>query len=84
MLFYEAAVLGAGGAALGIGLSALIIIPFNALISQKISLPFAMSGARQILAFSGAVFLVTVLSCLISAVNGAVRISKIEPYGDVK
>lgn len=84
VLFYEAAVLGAGGAALGIGLSALIIIPFNALISQKISLPFAMSGARQILAFSGAVFLVTVLSCLISAVNGAVRISKIEPYGDVK
>lgn len=84
VLFYEAAILGAGGAFLGIALSALIIIPFNALISQKISLPFALSGAGQILAFAGVVFVVTVLSCLVSAANSAVRVSKIEPYGDVK
>lgn len=84
VLFCEATILGAGGAFLGIALSALIIIPFNALISQKISLPFAMCGAGQILAFAGVVFVVTVLSCLVSAANGAVRVSKIEPYGDVK
>lgn len=84
VLFWEAGILGAGGSILGIGLSALIVIPFNALISEKLGLPFAMSGPGWILAFAGAVFVVTVLSCLISAANGAVRVSKIEPYGDVK
>lgn len=84
VLFWEAGILGAGGSILGIGLSALIVIPFNALISEKLGLPFAMSGPGWILTFAGAVFVVTVLSCLISAANGAVRVSKIEPYGDVK
>lgn len=84
VLFWEAGILGAGGAFLGIALSALIVIPFNALISEKLCLPFAMSGPGWILAFAGVVFVVTVLSCLISAANGAVRVSKIEPYGDVK
>lgn len=84
VLFWEAGILGAGGSILGIGLSALIVIPFNALIAGKLGLPFAMSGPGWILAFAGAVFVVTVLSCLISAANGAVRVSKIEPYGDVK
>lgn len=84
VLFWEAGILGAGGSILGIGLSALIVIPFNALIAEKLGLPFAMSGPGWILAFAGVVFVVTVLSCLISAANGAVRVSKIEPYGDVK
>lgn len=84
VLFWEAGILGAGGSLLGIGLSALIVIPFNALISEKLGLPFAMSGPGWVLTFAGAVFVVTVLSCLISAANGAVRVSKIEPYGDVK
>ena len=84
VLFWEAGILGAGGSILGIGLSALIVIPFNALISEKLGLPFAMSGPGWILTFAGVVFVVTVLSCLISAANGAVRVSKIEPYGDVK
>lgn len=84
VLFWEAGILGAGGSILGIGLSALIVIPFNALIAGKLGLPFAMSGPGWVLAFAGAVFVVTVLSCLISAANGAVRVSKIEPYGDVK
>ena len=84
VLFWEAGILGAGGSILGIGLSALIVIPFNALISEKLGLPFAMSGPGWVLAFAGAVFVVSVLSCLISAANGAVRVSKIEPYGDVK
>ena len=84
VLFWEAGILGAGGSILGIGLSALIVIPFNALISEKLGLPFAMSGPGWILTFAGVVFVVTVLSCLISAANGAVRVSKIELYGDVK
>lgn len=84
VLFWEAGILGAGGSLFGTGLSALVIIPFNALILEKLGLPFAMSGPGWILAFAGAVFVVTVLSCLISAANGAVRVSKIEPYGDVK
>ena len=84
ILFYEAAILGGGGAFLGIGLSALIVIPFNAVISEKLGLPFAMTGASQIFLFALAVFVVTVISCVLSAIKGAVRLSKIEPYGDVK
>lgn len=84
VLFYEAGILGAGGSILGIGLSALVIIPFNAVISQKISLPFAMSSFWQIIVLAALVFIVTLLSCLLSALKGAVRVSKIEPYGDVK
>ena len=84
VLFYEAGILGAGGSIWGIGLSALVIIPFNAVISQKISLPFAMSSFWQIIVLAALVFIVTLLSCLLSALKGAVRVSKIEPYGDVK
>lgn len=84
VLFYEALILGAGGSLFGTGLSALVIIPFNALISQKIALPFAMSGPGHILAFAAGVFVVTLLSCLLAALRGALRLSKIEPYGDVK
>ena len=84
ILFYEAAFLGFSGSFLGIGVASLVILPFNALISEKISLPFAMSSVVEILIFAAAVFVINALSCVVSAINGAVRISKVEPYGDVK
>ena len=84
IVFTEAQVLGSAGAAIGIFFSLLIIIPFNVLISEKIALPFAMSGAVQIVIFSAIVFVVSLAACVLSSVFSAVRISKFEPYGEVK
>jgi putative ABC transport system permease protein len=84
IVFTEAQVLGSAGAAIGIFFSLLIIIPFNVLISEKIALPFAMSSAVQIVIFSAIVFVISLTACVLSSVFSAVRISKFEPYGEVK
>ncbi len=84
IIFDEALILAAGGGVSGIFISLLIILPFNFLISEKIALPFAMSGALQLVVFSALVFVLTIAVCLLSSAGSAVRISKFEPYGEVK
>lgn len=84
ILLYETAFIGGAGAFAGITLAALAVIPFNALLSEKISLPFAMCGTGRILIFATAAFLVSSFSCVLAAVNAVFRIAKIQPYGDVK
>ena len=84
ILFIEAAYLGGTGSLAGIALTSLIVIPFNVLISEKISLPFAMSSAGEILIFAVAAFLICTASSLLASVNGAVKLSKVEPYGGMK
>ncbi|MBR4373428.1 MAG: ABC transporter permease [Treponema sp.] len=84
IIFSEALILGIIGSATGIFLSALAVLPFNILIAEKISLPFALSSPSQIALFALAVFSVSVLACMISSLSAVVRIAKAEPYGDVK
>lgn len=84
IIFSEALILGIIGSATGIFLSALAVLPFNILIAEKISLPFALSSPSQIALFALAVFAVSVLACMISSLSAVVRIAKAEPYGDVK
>lgn len=84
IVFGEAAILGCTGAVTGIFLSLLIIIPFNVLISEKLALPFAMSSLPQLVIFSVFVFVIILAASILSSVFSAVRISKFEPYGDVK
>ena len=84
IVFGEAGILGCAGAVTGIFLSLLIIIPFNVLISEKLALPFAMSSLPQIILFSLLVFVIILAASILSSVFSAVRISKFEPYGDVK
>ena len=84
IVFGEAAVLGSIGAAAGIFFSLLIIIPFNVLISEKIALPFAMSSLTYIIIFSAVTFAIILAASILSSVFSAVRISRFEPYGDVK
>lgn len=80
----EAGLVGCAGAVTGIFFSLLIILPFNVLISEKLALPFAMSSLPQLIVFSVLVFLITLAASILSSVFSAVRISKFEPYGDVK
>ena len=84
IVFGEAAVLGSIGAVAGIFFSLLIIIPFNVLISEKIALPFAMSSVSHIIIFSAVTFVIILTASILSSVFSAVRISRFEPYGDVK
>lgn len=84
VLFHEAAILGGAGSVLGIIIAALVVIPFSGVISQKIALPFSPGGFGTVLCFAAAVFVAVTLSCVASAAKSAVRISKAEPYGDVK
>ena len=84
ILFYEAFFLGSTGSVSGTALCALFILPFNVLISQKIALPFAIASVPQILIFAATVFVLCTASCLAASLTAVFRITKIEPYGDVK
>ena len=78
LLLFEAGAIGFFGAIIGIFLSALIILPFNLLISEKIGLPFSLSNPLVITFFALISFTVTILAALISALYSAIKISKKE------
>ena len=84
IVFTEAGVIGSLGAISGIGLSALILLPFNFVISQKLNMPFMLSGAGQILVFAIVSFAALLAACLIAAIAGAVKVSKKEIYSGLK
>ncbi len=78
LLLFEAGAIGFFGAIIGIFVSALIVLPFNFLISEKIGLPFSLSKPLVISGYIIISFAVTVLAALISALYSAVKISKKE------
>ena len=80
----ESAFLGSLGSFFGILAVILLVLPFNMVISERIGLPFAMSSPVQIALFAVVVFAVSILTCLAASILNIVRISKFEPYGDVK
>ena len=84
IVFTEAGLLGATGAITGIFFSALILLPFNLLISQKLNMPFILAGPVQIIIFAVLTFVILIAACLAAAVSGAVKVSKNEIYGGIK
>ena len=84
ILLLEAGLLGTGGSILGISLSSLLIFPFFTLISEKISLPFGALSFAQTVIFGIFTFSLCVFSVIFSAINGAIRLGKVEPYGGAK
>jgi len=78
LLLFEAGAIGFFGAIIGIFLSALIVLPFNLLISEKIGLPFSLSNPLIITLSALISFTVTILAALISALYSAIKISKKE------
>ena len=84
IVFAEAGLIGSLGAVLGIFLSALILLPFNVLISEKLNMPFVLSGAGQLALFALVTFAVLVGACLVASVSGAVKVSKHEVYQGIK
>ncbi len=84
IVFTEAGIIGSLGALLGIFLSALILLPFNVLISEKLNMPFVLSGAGQLVLFTLVTFAVLVSACLVASVSGAIKVSKHEVYQGIK
>ena len=80
IVFTEAGILGSIGAVSGVGISALILLPFNFLISEKLSMPFLLAGAGQIILFAIITFVILILACLAASVSGAIKVSKKEIY----
>ncbi|MBR1408395.1 MAG: ABC transporter permease [Clostridia bacterium] len=76
MALKEAVLIGAAGALLGIGLSAIVVLPFTALIESRLGLPFLVPEPGRLLLI-GALTLAGLVAavCLASAV-GAVRLSR--------
>ncbi|MBR4004432.1 MAG: ABC transporter permease [Treponema sp.] len=84
IVFAEAGLIGSLGAVLGIFLSALILLPFNVLISERLNMPFVLSGAGLLALFALVTFAVLVGACLVASVSGAVKVSKHEVYQGIK
>ena len=80
----EAVIIGFAGGLSGIILSSLIVFPFNAVIAQKISLPFIVPQIELIAAFAVITFVVAVVSSVLASLKGAIRIAGFEPYESIK
>jgi len=80
IVFTEAGILGSIGAVSGVGISALILLPFNFVISEKLSMPFLLAGAGQIILFAIITFVILILACLAASISGAIKVSKKEIY----
>lgn len=80
----EAVILGFAGGLSGIILSSLIVFPFNAMIAQKISLPFIVPQIELIATFAVITFGVAVVSSVLASLKGVIRIAGFEPYESIK
>ncbi len=84
IMFYEAAVLAVCGAAAGVGLSLLIVLPFNYLIAQVIALPFCIPQTVSIILYAiSSVLLLCAVSFLSTCFTGS-AVSKLELYAQSK
>ena len=80
----EASLLGAAGAACGVFLSALALLPFSVLIAQKLDMPFCLPPVWQMILFAASVLLILTAACVLSALRTAIRISRLEIYTEAK
>ena len=78
LIFQEAFFIGTFGAVTGVFFGALVVLPFNNLIAEKLSLPFALSIPALIVVFAFVTFAISVAACVISAIFAATKISRQE------
>lgn len=78
LIFQEAFFIGTFGAVTGVFFGALVVLPFNNLFAEKLSLPFALSSPALIVVFAFVTFAISVAACVISAIFAATKISRQE------
>ena len=76
LIFSEAFVIGSIGAATGIFLGALVVLPFNTLIAEKLSVPFVLSTPVMIIIFAFITFAISVFSSVFAAMFGVNKVSE--------
>ncbi|WP_318662290.1 ABC transporter permease [Treponema sp.] len=84
IVLFESLFIGAAGAVTGIFLSYLIIIPFNTLIAQKLSVPFCMPGVIEFISFTSLTLIILALVSVLSALSTIMKIFKLEIYRESK
>lgn len=75
LILSEAAAIGVIGSAAGLFVAALAVLPYNVLISERIGLPFSLSGPLEIALFALLSVAVTMIACVLAALYSAVKIS---------
>jgi putative ABC transport system permease protein len=80
MVLGESAIAGIAGAAAGIVLAGLAIFPFNALISERLELPYLDAPLINIAPLVLGSFLLSVLAGPLASLYAALRISRAETY----
>ena len=78
LLLTEAALMGVLGAAVGIGIAALIVFPFGGAISASLALPYLMPGFGTVAAMAAGSFLLAVLVGSLSAAVSAWHVSRLD------
>ena len=78
LLLTEAALMGVLGAAVGIGIAALIVFPFSGAISTSLALPYLMPSFGAVAALAAGSFLLAVLAGSLSAALSAWRVSRLD------
>ncbi len=79
LILAETALCSLAGSVLGVGVAAMLIFPFTALIESKLNLPYLTPGAGTILALAIATVAVTVLIGALASLYAARRLSRTDP-----
>ena len=76
LLLWEAVLLSLSGAAIGLLLSALIVLPFGNLLSEALSLPYLLPEAPVIVLFGAGAMLLSVLAGSLTSALSAMQVSR--------
>ena len=76
LLLVEAACISAAGAACGVTIAALAVIPFGTLISAKLQLPYLVPAPGTLVLFAAGSLLISVLAGSLTAAASAWRVSR--------
>ena len=79
LILAETALCSLAGGVLGVGVAAMLIFPFTALIESKLNLPYLTPGAGTILALAIVTVAVTVLIGALASLYAARRLSRTDP-----
>lgn len=79
LILTETALCSLAGGILGVGVAALVVFPFTALIESRLSLPYLTPGVGTVLALAAGTVLATVLIGALASAWAAHRLSRIDP-----
>jgi putative ABC transport system permease protein len=80
LMLGEATLLTGTGGAIGVVISAILVISFQGLLEQRLKIPFLFPTLPEMLALSAGLIVLALLSGALACFQPAFRISRMEPY----